>query len=345
MLILKLQKKDKMRLSTRVILLLSRQDDGSTREVAEWLFALQKNFIRLNADDKKNRFLNCDIQAHKFTFLFNNKPCTFLVSDIKSAWFRRSGFSKESLVDGKGLNNLFHKPSFFASEHLKEEAQEIFEFIYYLLQSKPQLKNIGNPFYNAVNKLIVLNLARSLGLKIPLTHIVSSKKELKTFTKKNTRLITKSIGNGVYRFTDEYGYYSYTERVTPEFIDTLPDNYFPSLVQGEIVKKYELRIFYLERKFYSMAIFSGEFEATAIDNRKNFETPSLPRRVPYLLPKSIEKYLSLLMKKLKLNTGSIDMIVTREKEFYFLEVNPIGQFGMVSEPCNYYLEKKIAQAL
>ena len=29
----------------------------------------------------------------------------------------------------------------------------------------------------------------------------------------------------------------------------------------------------------------------------------------------------------------------------FLEVNPVGQFGMVSLPCNYQLEKRIAQYL
>ena len=30
-------------------------------------------------------------------------------------------------------------------------------------------------------------------------------------------------------------------------------------------------------------------------------------------------------------------------DFIFLEVNPVGQFGMTSSPCNYSLEKKIAQ--
>lgn len=328
-----------------MILLLSRQDDGSTREVAEWLCASHKKFIRINADDKRNRFLNCDINTHQFSFMINNKTYTFSTSGIKSAWHRRSGFSKDTLVREVDLNNLFHKRTPFARVHLKEEATELFDFIYYLLQTNPSLKNIGNAFYNTVNKLVVLDLAKSVGLKIPSSHIVSSKKELKAFLKKEKGLITKSIGNGIYRFTGKYGYYSYTEKVTPTFVKTLPDLFFPSLVQNEIDKEYELRIFFLNGKFYSMAIFSGEFSATTTDSRKNFETPHIPRRVPYQLPGNIEKQLSRLMRKLKLNTGSIDMIVTPGKHYYFLEVNPIGQFGMVSQPCNYYLEKKIAQAL
>jgi D-alanine-D-alanine ligase-like ATP-grasp enzyme len=51
------------------------------------------------------------------------------------------------------------------------------------------------------------------------------------------------------------------------------------------------------------------------------------------------------MALLKLNTGSIDLIVNTTGEYIFLEVNPVGQFGMVSSPCNYYLEREIARFL
>jgi len=51
------------------------------------------------------------------------------------------------------------------------------------------------------------------------------------------------------------------------------------------------------------------------------------------------------MSKLNMNCGSIDMIVTKQKEYVFLEVNPIGQFKQVSFPCNFYLEQKIANFL
>lgn len=51
------------------------------------------------------------------------------------------------------------------------------------------------------------------------------------------------------------------------------------------------------------------------------------------------------MKKMNLDTGSIDMIVTPELEYVFLEVNPVGQYDMVSVPCNYHLHSKIAKIL
>lgn len=49
------------------------------------------------------------------------------------------------------------------------------------------------------------------------------------------------------------------------------------------------------------------------------------------------------MAKLKMNSGVIDMIVTSLNEYIFLEVNPVGHFGLISYHCNYGIEKKIAK--
>ena len=51
------------------------------------------------------------------------------------------------------------------------------------------------------------------------------------------------------------------------------------------------------------------------------------------------------MTKLEYKTGSIDLLLDTENNYYFLEINPVGQFGMVSIPCNYNIEKKIAEYL
>ena len=51
------------------------------------------------------------------------------------------------------------------------------------------------------------------------------------------------------------------------------------------------------------------------------------------------------MQKLDLETGSIDLIKSTNGEYYFLEINPNGQFGMTSYPCNYNLEEKVALKL
>jgi glutathione synthase/RimK-type ligase-like ATP-grasp enzyme len=119
--------------------------------------------------------------------------------------------------------------------------------------------------------------------------------------------------------------------------------FIPSLIQEKIEKKYEIRIFYIDGETYTIAIFSSTNKRTSIDFRKyDFNKPN--RMVPYILPEDIYDKIKLLMKKLNLSTGSIDMI-KNEDNYYFLEINPIGQLGMVSYCGNFYLEKKIAKFL
>ena len=93
-----------------------------------------------------------------------------------------------------------------------------------------------------------------------------------------------------------------------------------------------------------MAIFSQEIEQTKVDFRKySKEIPN--RYVPYDLPKTISMKLKRLMDNLKLNSGSIDLVYTKDEDYYFLEVNPVGQFAMVSEPCKLLFRKNCCSKL
>ena len=49
------------------------------------------------------------------------------------------------------------------------------------------------------------------------------------------------------------------------------------------------------------------------------------------------------MKLLGLISGSIDLILSNNKDYYFLEVNPEGQYDWVSVFGGYNLDKKIAK--
>ena len=93
-----------------------------------------------------------------------------------------------------------------------------------------------------------------------------------------------------------------------------------------------------------MAIYSQQNKSTSIDYRRYDQTD--PNRcVPFELPNDIKQSIFLLFEKLKLDSGSVDLIYSTSKKFYFLEVNPNGQFGNLSKNCNYFIEKEIANYL
>lgn len=129
-----------------------------------------------------------------------------------------------------------------------------------------------------------------------------------------------------------------------EDVQRLDEQVSPSLIQQEIEKEIELRIFYLDGSLYAAAIHSQTDEQTRVDFRKyNFAKPN--RIVPYKLPVKVERQIIALFKLMDLNTGSVDMIVDRRGNFFFLEINPVGQYEWISRACNYRLDKKIAEWL
>lgn len=308
-----------------MILIISVYNDYSTTAVIEWLNFFNKKWIRINENDE----IFLDFVGDDIIFNVNN--LRFKLSEIKSCWYRK-GFLNFKFI----INNKIKQFQDFNTI----EANKVEQYIYYKLSL---LRTINNYLKSNVNKLIVSDIARGLGLKTPSDYLVSSKKELKRLMNNdNDEFITKSIwGNPVHKFNN-FTLFNYTQKVNLEKIET--DNFALSLVQNYIEKKYELRIFYLENSFYSMAIFSQNDSKTVIDFRNyNKEKPN--RTVPFKLPTKIEQKLTCLMDKLDINCGSIDMIVDKNNEYFFLEVNPIGQFGMVSTPCNYNLDRVIAKHL
>jgi ATP-GRASP peptide maturase of grasp-with-spasm system len=234
--------------------------------------------------------------------------------------------------------------AFFPESHAHYFAREfskLSEFIFFLFRNKNWLVKPSTVF---PNKLQILSLAAELGLKIPPTLITNQKNVvLESQFYKEQALICKSMNETTFIRNNNKVYMSYTSRVTGDQID-IPAERFPlSLFQKQISKAYEIRTFFCDGKFYSMSIFSQMDETTSVDFRKyNLKNPN--RCDPYRLPATIERKLKKLFRSLDLNCGSVDLIRS-DGEYYFLEINPTGQFGMLDIPCNYDLHKIVAETL
>ena len=155
------------------------------------------------------------------------------------------------------------------------------------------------------------------------------------------------MSDGVYFFESadkRKGYFTYTESLTQESLEHSPEQLSPSFLQHHIKKHYEVRVFYLDGQWFAWAIFSQADAQTRTDYRKyNDQKPN--RVVPYVLPETMTQKLAALFTQLGLNTGSVDLIVDRQQTYYFLEINPVGQFGALSKLTNYQLEAEVAKWL
>ena len=310
-----------------MILIISNESDPSTDEVIDWLIYLGAKLTRINKGEVVKKFvikINNTDTCYKITF--DNKEIED--SKIKSFWYRKSGIN---IFNDKNLNTISKRKKKFI-KFINNENRILEAFIEAILSKK---HGIGYVKSKNINKLSVLQTAKECGLLIPKTIITNNRSYVKTNS------IIKAISEGIYYRINRKPYITYTMKIYPE---RLPKKFNSSLFQEMIVKEFEVRIFYLKGKCYSMAIFSQNNSQTKVDFRKyNYNKPN--RTVPYTIPESLKQKIINLMEKLEFNTGSIDFLVDTKGKHIFLEVNPSGQFGMTSRPCNYFLEKEIALEL
>lgn len=317
-----------------MIAIFSKRDlEFSTEQVIDWLERLGANFIRINGSDMVTSFSSSLAESASFN--------SFVPEDINICWFRR--WTDEEFLPSLAINaNSSKYNTLKLHEHLRSEINLINKMFFLKLKRKKWLSSQREISHS---KLEVLEAARSCDLRTPMTLITTKKEDLISFFYSHNKLIiSKCISDSPFYYSENEFFSLKTVQITEEFLNDTPATFFISLFQELIPKQYELRIFYLDGEFYPMAIFSQLDGQTTIDFRNyNLQKPN--RTVPYSLPQDVKTKLQSLMNSLEMTTGSIDMIRSEKGEYIFLEINPIGQFGMTSMPCNYFLEKKIAKYL
>lgn len=309
-----------------MILVFSIEEDNSTSDVLDWIDHFGENYFRINNLYDINDFLE------SFPVLMIPKE----EKRVTAIWYRKmpSRSLPINVFDNPNTDRSIRK--FFYSEQ-----NGLFESLCAAFGEKKWLNHWSN---SSPSKFYQLLLAEKSGLNVPATCIVNSKEQLFNFKTLNRSIIVKPIQDIESIEFEGNHYFQYTKVLCTKDIERLKNTFFPGLFQKEIDKNIEIRTFYIDDRFYSMAICSSFDKQTKMDFRRYND--SYPNRVvPYKLPYDLEGKLRVFMKKINLNCGSIDMILDNYGDYYFLEVNPVGQFGMVSYPCNYHLEREIATFL
>lgn len=327
------------------VIIFSEEADISTNEVINWLHYYNVDFVRINSDDFFDKI-------EEISFIFSKKKNHVKIDEFnhhdpstlsKAVWFRRITTPMHKLVKfttsiTKNFDNAWGTYVCLLSEHSNLQLG-IFEAIH---ESSETV--LGNLALFHINKLKVLNHAQKVDIDIPETIVTNNKRLVEDFLEKNKSIICKPIDHSLDYIKDGMIYTSYTEEISREILDTLPERFFPSLFQEKLEKEIEIRTFYLAGQFFSTAIFSQLDQQTEVDMRRyNFSKSN--RQIPFKLPEWYRERLDKLMCKLELNTGSIDTILTKDGRYVFLEINPVGQFIKGNLKGNFYLHKKIAKFL
>lgn len=308
-----------------MILLISVDNDTMTDEICTWLSYQNKEFVRLSENQHINKvFFNFESNVFKISI----GEIEYKLEDFKSVFYRNGGVYYDTIT-GEIDSNLI--------DFYNSELKSISEFIYYYFKVNG-VRVFGNLFVKEVNKLEVLFLAKSLGLKIPDTYILSELNDLGQIDISQA-YITKAVSEMKPIIVENDLYLNYTREVDLNNIHDKKENIIPSLIQRKIDCLYEIRAFFFEKQIWAIATFDF---SDNVDIRNIREKDK--RYLPFELPSKLKRKILKLAKNLDLRCGTIDLLKSHD-DYYFLEVNPLGQFHQVSYYGNYQIEKHIADLL
>lgn len=230
---------------------------------------------------------------------------------VRAAWWRRpQPFNLDpALTDPENVNFAFNEAHAAATG----------------LWSSLDAQWINEPDRDerAARKTYQLKLAAELGLTIPETLITNNPDEARAFVAKQGERGT------IYKaFSATEQAWRETRLLKPEEHDLLDAVvYAPVIFQEHIAADIDLRITVIGDQLFPCAIHSGK-TSYKVDFRMTMHQADM---VPHTLPPAVEADLLKIMRALGLVYGAIDMRLTPDGRYVFIEVNPAGQWLFVEE--------------
>ena len=180
----------------------------------------------------------------------------------------------------------------------------------------------------AGDKAWQLRLAPRIGFEIPPTLITNDPDELLDFHQQHDgQLICKALGFPHFdalNTADDRWVFT-TQLVGPRDVGYLDSvRYCPAIFQAYVPKRLELRVTVVGDRVFACEIHSQDRARTRHDWRR-YELASTPHS-SHSLPADVEAMCVRIVAALGLCYGAMDLVLTPDGRYVFLEVNPLGQY-------------------
>lgn len=231
--------------------------------------------------------------------------------DICAAWFRRSG-------------NLYETRLTITSEKLDNYVKIQSQGTLSALCSSLETLWVSHPLAlrRAEVKARQLVEASRAGLRIPHTLVSNDPQRATTFVDAlgdADCAIKPLLAVGV--TDDQGGFRMPLTAMLPRGHSLASVALAPTILQPYVEKAFELRCVVIGEKIFAAKMDTQADERSRIDSRGGE-----PDHEIFALPDEVEASLHRVMDSFGLNFASLDMIVTPDGEFVFLELNPNGQW-------------------
>ncbi|TGD59051.1 MvdC/MvdD family ATP grasp protein [Flavobacterium humi] len=319
----------------KVLIITHSLDNECIEVVSNKLREYNAEPIRFNVDEYPLHYaLSSCYENNEWKVYLDYKGERVSIHDISALWYRRS----HNL--GSGLSSVL-EGEFLSSVH-----GEVRATLFGMLESLNCFQ-IGkfSQYRRLDSKEEQMKIASHLGLKIPETCITNNPEEAKRFIKERPGGVISKMQSAFAITRDGIENVVFTNVMKEEDlndIDTL--QYCPMQFQEKLEKALELRVTIVGDQVFSFAIDSQKLENAKLDWRREGVT-LLQDWKPYDLPLEIKEKLLQMMDIYQVNYGAIDIIVTPENDYYFLEVNSAGEFFWLDRLIDGAISDQIAKVL
>jgi len=180
-------------------------------------------------------------------------------------------------------------------------------------------------------KLYQLHIAQEIGFKIPSTLLTNIPETASDFYGFQKEIIYKPISHGRLERNDTIGliFTNLVDGDKAKKFSTIRQS--PTLLQKLIPKALDIRVTVIGNKIFAVEIHSQIDSQTKYDWRRG-DVSKIKHKL-HLLPSNIEDLCHKLVRELNLAFGAIDLILTPDGEYIFLEINPNGQWAWIQQLC------------
>jgi len=301
-----------------IIIVTNRQDYTADFLILE-LQKRRADYVRFNTEDFPQhvqvswQISNAGLEGY---FAFPKTRVDF--RDIRSIWYRRPipPIPSPEIEDP------------VAREFALDESQASLEGIWRSLDCFW----VSNPdnLKKAELKLYQLKTASKVGFLLSPTMLTNSPEVALAFHKdQDEEIVYKPLRRGRL-VRDQNVSLIYTNLVSSREVDKLESVLFaPSLLQRYVAKHLEIRVTIIGEKVFAIALHSQEHVESKHDWRRG--NRALLRHEPHLLPVEVASKCIALVRTLGLAFGAIDLILTPNGDYVFLEINPNGQWAWIQQ--------------
>lgn len=325
-----------------MVFIFSVKDDVHPTNVIHWLDEWNVPYFRFNTE--------CLLTDYEFKWWCDASDCDFYIRNIHSGhqvygheitavWDRRVRMPNQLLV-----NNSLNEINDFNIREAKE-------FLHFLRFYMKDIFSIGSITWDrcADSKMLQLKVARDLDMKIPDTCYSNRKSFFQKYFSTEEQLSLKPI-DGEEVILDDYSkeYLFYSKKVPAGDMFSQPEEAFSQtacFVQKYIEKRYELRVTVCCNDIVACKLDSQDLEEGKgkEDWRQGYDF-GLKHEIVQL-PDKINTFCIDFLKRMHLNFGCFDFIVTHDGEYVFLECNPNGQWMWIEIYTGFHISKIVARNL